>query len=157
MGGGLIGALIVIRPRGGEFQLELLLPLAMVVVNAIYQIVTSHMVRTEDPGTMHFYTGLFGAVAGSFLLPWSWAPLGEARLWLLVSVMGVLGSLGHYLLIQSYQRAPASRLTPYMYTQIGFATLAGWLVFGHAPDGWSAVGIALIALCGGLGIRLRQR
>ena len=26
--------------------------------------------------------------------------------------------------------------------------LGGWLVFSHVPDGWSLVGMALIAVCG---------
>ena len=153
---GLVGALVVIRPKGGDFQLAMLLPLGLVMINATYQIVTSRMVRTEDPGTTHFYTGLVGLVAGSLLLPWSWAPLGDWKLWAIVAVMGVFGSLGHYFMIQAYHRAPASRLTPYMYAQIGFATLGGWLVFGYVPDAWSLAGIALIALCGGLGVRLRH-
>ncbi|MDP3252373.1 MAG: DMT family transporter [Hydrogenophaga sp.] len=154
--GGLIGALIVIRPKGSDFQGAMLLPLGLVVINAVYQIVTSRMVRSEDPGTMHFYTGLTGLVFGTLLLPWSWVPLGDWKLWAIVSVMGVFGSLGHYFMIQAYHRAPASRLTPYMYAQIGFATLGGWVVFGYAPDAWSLAGIALIALCGGLGVRVRH-
>jgi drug/metabolite transporter (DMT)-like permease len=105
---------------------------------------------------MHFYTGLTGLVFGTLLLPWSWVPLGDWKLWAIVSVMGVFGSLGHYFMIQAYHRAPASRLTPYMYAQIGFATLGGWVVFGYAPDAWSLAGIALIALCGGLGVRVRH-
>jgi drug/metabolite transporter (DMT)-like permease len=154
--GGLAGALIVIRPKGSDFHLAMLLPLALVLINALYQIVTSHMVKTEDPGTLHFYTGLTGLVLGSIALPWSWAPMATVQLWLLVGLMGVFGSLGHYLMIQAYHRSPASRLTPYMYTQIGFATLGGWLVFGHAPDRWTLLGIALIAVCGALGPRVRH-
>lgn len=77
------------------------------------------------------------------------------QLWALVGLMGVFGSLGHYLMIQAYHRAPASLITPYMYAQIAFATLAGWVVFGYAPDGWTVLGVALIALCGGLGVRVR--
>jgi drug/metabolite transporter (DMT)-like permease len=154
--GGLAGALIVIRPKGSDFQGAMLLPLVLVLVNALYQIVTSHMVQTEDPGAMHFYTGLAGLVIGTLLLPWSWAPMASLQLWLLVGLMGVFGSLGHYLMIQAYHQAPASRLTPYMYAQIGFATLAGWVFFGHSPDGWTVLGIALIALCGVLGMRVRH-
>jgi drug/metabolite transporter (DMT)-like permease len=120
------------------------------------QIVTSKMVKTEDPGTMHFYTGLTGLVFGTLALPWSWAPMATWQLWALVALMGVFGSLGHYVMIQAYHRAPASRLTPYMYAQIGFATLAGWIVFGYAPDVWTVVGVALIAVCGALGVRVRQ-
>lgn len=154
--GGLAGALIVIRPKGSDFHLAMLLPLALVLINALFQIVTSKMVKTEDPGTMHFYTGLAGLVFGTLALPWSWAPLANLQLWLLVGLMGVFGSLGHYLMIQAYHRAPASRLTPYMYAQIGFATLAGWLVFGYVPDVWTVLGIALIAVCGALGVRVRH-
>jgi drug/metabolite transporter (DMT)-like permease len=154
--GGLAGALIVIRPKGSDFHVAMLLPLVLVLFNALYQIVTSHMVKTEDPGTMHFYTGLTGLVIGTVLLPWTWAPLASLKLWLLVGLMGVLGSLGHFLLIHAYNHTPASRLTPYMYVQIGFATLAGWVVFGHAPDGWTVLGIGLIALCGALGVRVRH-
>jgi drug/metabolite transporter (DMT)-like permease len=39
-------------------------------------------------------------------------------------------------------------LTPYLYTQIAFATLLGWLVFNHVPDAWAWVGIAVIAASG---------
>lgn len=154
--GGFAGALIVIRPKGSDFQGSMLLPLALVLINALYQIVTSKMVKTEDPGTMHFYTGLTGLVFGTLALPWSWAPMATWQLWALVALMGVFGSLGHYVMIQAYHRAPASRLTPYMYAQIGFATLAGWIVFGYAPDVWTVVGVALIAVCGALGVRVRQ-
>lgn len=153
--GGFAGALIVIRPKGSDFQGAMLLPLALVLINALYQIVTSKMVKSEDPGTMHFYTGLCGLVFGTVLLPWSWAPMHELSLWLLVGLIGVFGSLGHYFMIQGFQKAPASRITPYMYAQIGFATLAGWLAFGHAPDRWTLLGIALIAVCGVMGVRAR--
>ncbi len=153
--GGLTGALIVVRPKGSDLNLGMFLPLLLVVINACYQIVTSKMVKTEDPGTMHFYTGLCGLVFGTLLLPWSWAPMQELSLWLLVGLIGVFGSLGHYFMIQGFQKAPASRITPYMYAQIGFATLAGWLAFGQAPDRWTLLGIALIAVCGVLGVRAR--
>ena len=154
--GGLAGALIVIRPKGSDFRGELLLPLVLVLINAAYQIMTSRMVRTEDPGAMHFYTGVIGLVGCTAVLPWGWAPMTDWTLWALAALLGLFGSLGHYLLIQAYHQAPASRLTPYMYTQIAFATLAGWLVFGHTPDRWTVIGIALIALCGGLGVRVKQ-
>lgn len=157
--GGLTGALIVVRPKTADFSSDLnpgmFLPLLLVLINALYQIVTSKMVKTEDPGTMHFYTGLTGLVFGTLALPWSWTPLQDPTLWLLVGLLGVFGSLGHYFMIMGYQQAPASRITPYMYTQIAFATGAGWLVFGHAPDRWTVLGIALIAVCGVLGVRAR--
>jgi len=51
-------------------------------------------------------------------------------------------------LILAYSRSPASTLTPYLYAQIGFAMVGGWLVFKQMPDDWALVGIGMIALCG---------
>jgi drug/metabolite transporter (DMT)-like permease len=52
------------------------------------------------------------------------------------------------MLIRAFNRASAVVLTPYLYTQIAFATLLGWLVFDHMPDTWAWVGIAVIATSG---------
>ena len=41
--------------------------------------------------------------------------------------MGFMGTVGHFFLILAYQRAPASTLTPYLYAQIAFAMVGGWL------------------------------
>jgi drug/metabolite transporter (DMT)-like permease len=40
---------------------------------------------------------------------------------------------------------------PYMYMQIGFAMLGGWIMFNHIPDQLSLIGIGLIAACGTAG------
>ena len=154
--GGLAGALMVVRPKGGGLHAGLLLPLLLVLVNASYQVVTSRMVRTEHPGTTHFYTGIIGLVCCSLLLPWGWQPMAQPKLWALAALVGLLGSIGHYLLIRAYSLAPAARLTPFLYAQVVFATLTGWLAFGHTPDRWTVLGIALILLCGWLGTRLRR-
>lgn len=155
--GGLLGALVVVRPVNSQWGLDFhggqLLPLLLVVINALYQIVTGRMVRTEDPGTTHFYTGLVGLALTTALLPWVWVPLADPWLWEQVALLGVFGSLGHYLLIKAYTHAPASVVTPYLYAQVGFATFGGWLAFGHAPDMWSVTGIVLIAACGLVGVR----
>jgi drug/metabolite transporter (DMT)-like permease len=71
--------------------------------------------------------------------------------------MGFMATIGHFMLIVGYARAPAATLTPYLYGQIGFAMLGGWLVFSHVPDGWSMVGMAMIAFCGAAGAWLTVR
>jgi drug/metabolite transporter (DMT)-like permease len=69
----------------------------------------------------------------------------------------VVGSVGHLLLIMAYARAPVATLTPFLYFQIAFAGVSGWLVFGHVPDLPAFAGMALIALCGSLGTWLAAR
>lgn len=149
--GGFIGTLVIIRPGGEAFTPAMLLPLAQVATNCGFQVLTIRLARTEDPLTMNFYTGWVGALASAPLLLLAWDPQVPVRLWGLMVVMGVAGAMGHFLLILAYRRAPASTLTPYLYAQIGFAMACGWAVFGHVPDGWSILGMGLIALCGALG------
>jgi drug/metabolite transporter (DMT)-like permease len=46
---------------------------------------------------------------------------------------------------------------PFVYTQIGFAALIGVLAFGHRPDRWAIVGMAVIAACGASSAALNLR
>jgi drug/metabolite transporter (DMT)-like permease len=149
--GGFTGTLIIIRPGSEAFDWTLLLPLGLVATQAWFQILTSKLARTEDPVTMQLYTGWIGALLASLALPFVWAPPATWQLWGGMVLMGLTGTVGHFLLILAYARAPAATLTPYIYAQIGFAMLGGWLVFSHVPDGWSMLGMLLIAICGAAG------
>ena len=155
--GGFAGTLIILRPGGTVFNWAILLPLGLVVTHAWFQVLTSRLARTEKPLTMHFYTGWIGTLVASLALPFAWAPLPSWHWWALLCLMGFMGTVGHFLLILAYQRAPASTLTPYLYGQIGFAMLAGWLMFAQVPDLTSLVGMALIAVCGAAGAWLTVR
>jgi len=155
--GGFIGTLIIVRPGGTVFSWAILLPLALVFTNAWFQVLTSKLARTEKPLTMHFYTGWVGTLIASLALPFVWTSLPGWREWALLCLMGFMGTVGHFFLILAYQRAPASTLTPYLYAQIAFAMLGGWLVFSHVPDATSLAGMALIAVCGAAGAWLTVR
>lgn len=148
VGGGFLGALLVVQPNGASFGWATLLPLAMVLTYAWFQILTSRMARTEDPMTMHFYTGWVGALLASLVLPLVWQAVPDTRTFALLCLVGLMGTVGHFLLILAFARAPASTLTPYLYAQIGFAMLCGWWVFDHIPGALELAGIGLIVLCG---------
>lgn len=149
--GGFTGTMIIIRPGSDDFNWTLLLPLGLVATNAWFQVLTSKLAKTEDPITMHLYTGWVGALLASLALPFVWTSLDSWMLWAGMCLMGLMGTVGHFLLILAYKRAPAATLTPYLYAQIGFAMLGGWLVFAHVPDRWSLAGITLVAICGAAG------
>jgi len=149
--GGFVGTLIIIRPDKDDMNWALLLPLTLVATSAWFQLLTSRMALTEDPVTMHLYTGWIGTIAATVMLPFVWTRIDSPMLWVGLAIMGLMGTLGHFMLILAYQRASAATLTPYLYGQIGFAMLGGWLAFSHVPDGWSLVGIAMIAICGAVG------
>ena len=155
--GGFVGTLDILRPGGTVFSWAILLPLALVVTNAWFQVLTSRLARTEKPLTMHFYTGWVGTLIATIPLPFVWTALPDWNWWALLCLMGFMGTVGHFFLILAYQRAPASTLTPYLYSQIAFAMFGGWLMFSHVPDAASLFGMALIAVCGAAGAWLTVR
>ena len=161
--GGFVGALIVIRPGSGIVGWAALLPLAAAFSNAAFQIMTSRFAPHEDPFTTNFYTGATGmAIATPILLASVADPidtlLGAPGLQIgaLVAV-AVLGTTGHLLLILALGKAPASTLMPFQYVQLAVAALAGYIVFGVAPDGWGWVGMAIIGVCGAASAWLNVR
>jgi drug/metabolite transporter (DMT)-like permease len=154
--GGFVGAMVIIRPGHEQFSWVMLLPLGVLAGNVCFQLLTSRMVRTEDPLTMHLYTGWVGTLVSSLALPWVWQMLRPVE-WLYLLVMGVCATAGHFMFILGYRRAPVATLGPYLYAQLGFAVLGGWLVFAHTPDAWSLLGMGMIAACGAAGAWLTLR
>jgi drug/metabolite transporter (DMT)-like permease len=146
--GGLAGTLVIVRPGSNAIGWALLLPLALVLVNSAFQLLASKMARTEDAVTTLFYTCLTALVLMSLPLPWFWMPVSSLGLWLGLLLMGLAAASGNLLFILAFERAPAATLMPYMYLQIGFGILGGWLMFDHVPDFWALVGMGLVALCG---------
>ncbi|WP_354005063.1 DMT family transporter [Ramlibacter cellulosilyticus] len=155
--GGFLGTLVIIRPGHGSFGWSSLLPLALVASNAWFQVLTSKLARTEDPVTMHLYTGWTGTLVASVLVPFVWTQVPDPWLWAGMCFMGLMATIGHFALILAYYRAPAATLTPYLYSQIAFAMLGGFLVFSHVPDHLSLAGIVMIAVCGAAGAWLTVR
>ena len=156
--GGFVGTLVIIRPDTEHFDWTLLLPLVLVVTNSGFQVLTSKLAsEQEDPITTHVLTGWTGTLLASLLLPFIWVTPPDWQAWSRLVLMGLMATLGHFFLIMAYGRAPAATLTPYMYVQIGFAVLGGWLVFSHIPDHWTLIGMGLVALCGALGAWLTLR
>jgi drug/metabolite transporter (DMT)-like permease len=155
--GAFAGTMVIVRPGIQHFDWVLIFPLVLILTNSGFQLLTSRMARTEDPVTMNVLTGWVGTALGAFLLPFVWELPTEWFVWAQLLLMGSFATVGHYLLILAFSKAPAAVLTPYFYTQIVFAMLGGWLIFDHMPDHWTLVGIGVVTLCGALGAWLTVR
>ena len=146
--GGFAGAMMIVRPGGHLTGAVAMLPLTMVMFYTAFQLLTSYMARTESPMTMHFYTGWVGTAAVSCLVYWHWSTDISPLNWALLVMCGLLGSMAHYLFILAFARVSPVRLSPFLYLQVVFSTLAGWVAFSFVPAGWGLVGMLLIMVCG---------
>ena len=152
--GGFVGVLIVIRPGSGLFGWGVVLPLLAAVCYAMFQVLTRRLASLESPYTTHFWTGVVGFTLLSLLVMVSnidvaavWHAATAKHLAVLLAI-GLLGTVGHLLLIFALGLAPASVLMPFSYTQIAMAAAVGWWVFGDVPDGWAWLGMGVVAACG---------
>ena len=142
------GVLLIVRPGADVFGWAALLPMGTALSMAIYQVLTRRIAGLESPYTSIFYPGLVGLVLFSLALPATWTtPLAWWHVALMI-VGGVVNAASHLILIRAFEHAPASRLAPFSYTQIVWATLVAYLVFGDFPDAWSLAGIAVIVASG---------
>src|SRR2546423_9243463 len=129
IGVGFLGVLVVIRPGFGGLHWAALLSGVSAVCYAFYSITTRMLARHDSSETTLFYSNMLGAAIMLPVLPFVWtAPPSWFDAVLMVAVGG-FGSLGHYLLIRAHRLAPASVLSPFMYTQLVWATTLGYLVF----------------------------
>ena len=127
---------------------------AAAIFYAGYAIATRMVMRHDSSETTLFYANVVGVVVMLPILPFVWtAPPSGFDLMLLFAV-GAFGSAGHFLLILAHDRAPASVLSPFMYTQLLWAVMFGYLVFNNVPNHWTLAGAAIVV---GSGLYLLYR
>lgn len=144
---GFIGVLIIIRPGSGVFDPISLIPLAAAVGWAVYQIMLRIVARTDSATTTTWFTAAVGLVCFTSVAPFVWRN-PNIETWLLLGVIGVLGSVGHFLLPKAYSLAPASTLQPFAFTMPIWAAVLGWIVFDHIPDQWTMIGGGVVIASG---------
>jgi drug/metabolite transporter (DMT)-like permease len=145
---GFIGILILLRPGSAVLHPAVLLLVGAAFCNAFYQLLTRKLLN-EVPHTTLFYSALVGTIALSAFVPFTLAETSfTLRDAFLLLLLGTLAGTGHWCLTHAYLAVPASLLTPFTYLQIIWATTFGWLIFDQHPDGWSALGMAVIVLSG---------
>jgi drug/metabolite transporter (DMT)-like permease len=146
---GFAGVLLIARPGTGLEPVGVACALAAVAANTGYQLLSRVLVASERTLALLFYTALTGSILFALALPWFLEGRAPSVLdVLLFASLGAYGGLGHFLFTAAYREAPASLLAPMNYLQLLWAGLLGWLVFGHAPDAMSLLGMAVIAASG---------
>ena len=152
---GFLGALLIIRPGIGAIQWPALLALSAGVVFGFYLLATRRLAGSAPPLVTLAYSAAAGALGMSFVAPAVWVPPSAIDLGGMV-MLGAIAAGGHFLLIKSFDFAPASLLAPFTYCEIIMTTLLGYVFFGDFPDRWTWAGITVV-VGSGVYISLRER
>ena len=147
VGVGFVGVVLIIRPGAGVFDPISLLALTGAFGWATYQVLLRAVSRIDQPDTTTLYTAGIGVICFSLVAPFFWlTPTAESWMWL--GAVGILGSVGHFLLPAAFKFAPASTLQPFAYTMPVWAVILGWVVFNHIPDAMTLVGGGIVISSG---------
>lgn len=152
---GFIGAVIMLRPGTETFQIAALLPLAAALIASFRDIVTRRISATESSVAILTFS-VFGMLAASLAtVAWGWLPITWEDV-AIAALSGVLFGAAHYLMIEGYRLAEASLVAPVRYSNLIWAPMIGFILWGELPSLWLLAGAPLIA-SGGLYIVFRER
>lgn len=157
IGLGFVGILVVVRPSGGNLHPAMIYAFLTVACYAAYAIATRKLAGIDSSASMLIISTGLPVVLLAPVLPAIWVTPSGALAWTLVVLIGLFGTLGHFVLIHAFARAPASVLAPYGYTQIIWMVLAGWIVFGDLPSSNTVAGGAIVVASGLLLLWLDHR
>lgn len=155
IGVGFAGILVVTRPGFGIVHPAAFLAVMAAMSYAAYALSTRLLARTDSNDTTLFYSNFVGAALMLPVVPFLWKT-PDLRQVILMMLAGALASFGHYMLIAAHKLAPASLLSPFIYSQLVWVIALGYSVFGDVPDAYTLIG-ASIVIASGLYVFHRER
>lgn len=146
--GGFIGVLLVLRPGSHAFHPALLLSVLNALLYAAFNLLTRRMTANESAESMQMISAI---VATVLIAPFALAQWQAPARWLdwgVLLLCGLMGGVGHLFVAMAHRHASAAVLGPFLYQQILYMTLWGWLVFNQIPDAFVVAGAGVVVVSG---------
>ena len=152
---GFIGVVIILQPGSRGFHPAMLVSVLQTCIYAGFILLTRYLASVDRPESTNFLSALGSTIVIAPFALMVWRMPDSAGEWFLVALTGVAGGLGHYLLAVAHRFAPASTLSPFIYQQIVYMSLLGYLVFGDVPRSAVVIG-AIVVIASGLYLLLKE-
>jgi drug/metabolite transporter (DMT)-like permease len=153
---GFAGVLVIIRPGSAEFHPAMLASVVNAFLYAAFMMMTRRLAAYDSPETIQYLPALGAAIGLAPFAIAAWQSPDGWLEWTVACLLGVLGGFGHYLLALAHRYAPASVIAPFLYQQVIYMALFGYLVFGDVPSAGVWLG-APIVIGSGLYLFSRER
>ena len=141
---GCTGVLLVVQPRGAQFNAYALLCLLGTVFQASRDVATRLIDRTIPSVLITLSTAVaVTLLAGVWSLFQGWERVQPVQLGLLAAA-SVFLSAAYFLVTVAMRAGEMSLIAPFRYSGLVFALLLGYAVWGHVPSAWAWAGIALL-------------
>ncbi len=123
-------------------------PFLTAIAFALYQLFTKVVAKDREPFVALFYTSIIGSVIFSILALIFWTPINSTIAWLILICLGFIGFLSHYLFAIALQTLNLYQVTNFQYTQLIWASLINYFIFGDIVGEKKLIGIILIIIFG---------
>ena len=145
---GFLGVLIALRPGFTHTGIGAIAALGSALFYSVYLVLTRMVADQADSISLLFHANIIGAMVLTVIAPaTARMPIGFAE-WMILPMLGIFGSLGHWCMIKAYEITDASALAPFMYVQLMISTFYGWLIFNTLPDAFTILGMSVILASG---------
>ncbi len=144
---GLVGVVIVLDPGRSTLGLGHLAALVAAVASSFATVVMRKIGGEERSVVLLLYPMVANFVIMGALLPLVYQPMPGAHLGA-VALMALMGSTAGFLVIRAYRLSQAVVVAPMQYSQILWATLFGYVLFGERPSDHVVLGATIVIASG---------
>ncbi|MCO6383868.1 DMT family transporter [Oceanicola sp. 502str15] len=151
---GLCGVMVVLRPGSTPLDLGHLAAIVGALFHALSSIVVRKIGQDERSVVILLYPMMANFVVMACAMPFFYEPMPAIDLGGL-GVIAVFAFVATGIMIVAYKVGEAVIVAPMHYSQIIWAAIFGYFIFGESLDRWTVVG-TLIIMASGLYIVLRE-
>jgi drug/metabolite transporter (DMT)-like permease len=144
---GFAGVLIMLRPGVAPIGVGALAALGGACLSALSILMVRRLGTTESTASIALYSNLTVVLIAGALQPFG-GIVPVALDLCLMAAAGLIGGTALLVLIEAYRRAPAALVAPFQYSQMIWAILLGFLVWGDTPEAAKLFGAAVVAASG---------
>lgn len=153
---GFLGVLAIVGPGSSAFHPAMIGSLVNAMIYSVFMLMTRRLAAYDSAETIQYLPAVGAAIVLTpfALAGWEWPD--TALEWTVACLLGVFGAIGHHLLALAHRYAPASVTSPFLYQQVLYMAIFGYLVFGDVPAPAVGVGAAIV-VASGLYLFYRER
>ena len=137
-----------LEPTSAFTTYLIIFPFLTAIAFALYQLLTKVVAKDKEPFVALFFTSIIGSVIFSILAYFYWTPIVYNIAWLFMICLGFIGFLSHYLFAIALQTLDLYHVTNFQYTQLIWASLINFFIFGDVISELKIVGIGFIVIFG---------
>jgi drug/metabolite transporter (DMT)-like permease len=144
---GFLGTLVILRPSiDGDLFASLVVVASSITMAASVLIIKS-LSRTEDTNVIVMYMVLLMTPLSfpAAVTVWQWPSLD---LWILLMLMGFLGSFAHLMFTHSLKTSDVSIVMPFDFARLPFIIILAWFIFDQSVDQWTVIGAGIVFASG---------